>query len=220
MRRVRQSGLLPPELAKNTKVSIVGVGTLGSWAALALAKMGVGNLDLWDGDKVEMVNVPLQVYTPWDRGKTKLSALLDVVRDYTVANGMEQGRRRYWEGEQLRSTIVVSGVDSFEARRALFTHALTPETTHFIDLRSGRETLLTYCIDLSNDEQKRMYTESLQSTPLDLDCHEQGIVYVGMRAGAEVAAMVASILRGMPVPPRQTITTNMYDTDPLWSVGG
>lgn len=216
MRRIRQMGLLPRKATKGARVSIVGLGTLGSWVALALGKMGIWSIDLWDGDKVQMVNIPLQVYDKgaaaagWNKASIMGAILGHYEPDSLYVNPM-------WDGDPLESRIIVSGVDSFDARRRLFEEAPTDTTTHFIDLRSGRETLLTYCVDLSNQKHRRMYQDSLQVSPLELDCREQGIVYVGMRAGAEASAMVAAILRGMPVPFQQVINTNFFDTEGLWN---
>lgn len=221
MRRLRQSKLLPPKVMADASVAVVGLGTLGSWAALALAKMGVPRIELWDGDKVETVNMPLQVYSPDDHGETKAVAMEGMVLPYYTDNPTSSpylSANGMWDGHPLDHRFIISGVDSFEARRQLFAEGPTDTTTHFIDLRSGRETLLTYCVTMASDAERMAYIESLTVDPIDLDCKEQGIVYVGMRAGAEAAAMVAGLLRGFKPPFSQLINTNFFDSDPRWSV--
>lgn len=59
-----------------TKVAIVGLGGLGSNVALWLARLGVGQLLLYDFDKVELSNLNRQYYFLEDVGQYKATALL------------------------------------------------------------------------------------------------------------------------------------------------
>jgi molybdopterin/thiamine biosynthesis adenylyltransferase len=53
-------------------IAIIGLGGLGSPAALALARSGVARLGLFDGDRVELHNLPRQtLYTDADIGRPK-----------------------------------------------------------------------------------------------------------------------------------------------------
>ena len=58
------------------KVAIVGLGGLGSNVALWLARLGVGQLLLYDFDKVELSNLNRQYYFLEDVGQYKTTALL------------------------------------------------------------------------------------------------------------------------------------------------
>jgi bacteriocin biosynthesis cyclodehydratase domain-containing protein len=56
-------------------VLVLGVGGLGSWAAISLACCGVGELTLVDGDSVELSNLNRQLlYTEDDIGRPKATA--------------------------------------------------------------------------------------------------------------------------------------------------
>jgi len=209
--RDRQASILPSQALKGASVAIVGLGTLGSWTALALAKMGVPKLTLWDGDHIEEHNAPLQFYLRTAAGLPKAQTLANSLRGHG-ARGITV--RPMWNGDPIAAQVIVSAVDQWDLRRRLFMEApLRARTTHFIDLRAGREALLIYVANLSNVLHHHAYLDSLSRTPLALDCHEQGIVYVGMRAGAEVAALVAGILRNQPVPFRQLVNLNLFDTE-------
>src|SRR5918998_30716 len=57
---------------REARVVVLGVGGLGSWAALGLACCGIGELVLYDGDVVELSNLNRQVlFTPADVGRPK-----------------------------------------------------------------------------------------------------------------------------------------------------
>ena len=58
-----------PNKVKNKEVHIIGVGAVGSFIALTLAKLGLQKLTIWDFDTVEETNVANQVYTQKDVGK-------------------------------------------------------------------------------------------------------------------------------------------------------
>jgi len=66
-------GVEGQEKLSKAKVLIIGLGGLGSPAALYLAAAGVGTLGLADGDKVDITNLQRQVihFTP-DLGKSKV----------------------------------------------------------------------------------------------------------------------------------------------------
>jgi molybdopterin/thiamine biosynthesis adenylyltransferase len=58
-----------------TAVAVIGLGGLGSPAALALARAGVTPLGLFDGDRVEVHNLPRQtLFTDADLGRPKAEA--------------------------------------------------------------------------------------------------------------------------------------------------
>ena len=51
---VKKEGL---ETLKNAKVLVVGLGGVGSFAAEFLARAGVGNMTIVDGDIVDITNI-------------------------------------------------------------------------------------------------------------------------------------------------------------------
>ena len=46
---------------KNSRVAIFGLGGVGSYVAEALARSGVGNMDIFDGDVVDVTNINRQL---------------------------------------------------------------------------------------------------------------------------------------------------------------
>ncbi len=68
------------QLLRQAHVAIVGLGGLGSNAAVWLARLGVGRLTLIDFDKVELSNLNRQYYFLQDVGEYKASALHKLLR--------------------------------------------------------------------------------------------------------------------------------------------
>jgi adenylyltransferase/sulfurtransferase len=112
------------ERLRQAKVLVVGLGGLGSPAALYLAASGVGELRLADPDRVEIANLQRQIlYTMADLGRPKVvtarGRLLALDPDLTVVE--LPGRL---EGERLTEQVaavdaVVDGSDNFATRLAL-----------------------------------------------------------------------------------------------------
>jgi tRNA A37 threonylcarbamoyladenosine dehydratase len=57
----------------------IGCGAVGSFTAFALAKMGVGSIKVYDPDRVEIHNLPNQMFAAQDCGLYKAEALRDMV---------------------------------------------------------------------------------------------------------------------------------------------
>jgi sulfur carrier protein ThiS adenylyltransferase len=69
------------EKVRGARVGIAGLGGLGSHAALALARVGVGELVLADFDVVEPSNLNRQCYFVRQIGRTKTEALAETIRE-------------------------------------------------------------------------------------------------------------------------------------------
>lgn len=69
------------EIFKNSKVSILGCGGLGSNIAMTLARAGIGEIFLYDFDKVEYSNLNRQNYKISDIGKEKVLATKKIIEE-------------------------------------------------------------------------------------------------------------------------------------------
>jgi molybdopterin/thiamine biosynthesis adenylyltransferase len=77
----RPSWWEPQVLLRNGRVTVVGLGGVGSHVALALAASGVGHLHCVDRDTVELSNLNRQIlFTEHDIGRTKIEAGIDRLR--------------------------------------------------------------------------------------------------------------------------------------------
>lgn len=104
-----------------SSILVVGVGGLGSPAALYLAAAGVGRLGLVDGDDVELSNLQRQVlHGTRDIGRPKVESaaetLADINPDTTVQlHGTRLSRENVWDLVSDHD-VVLQCSDNFETR--------------------------------------------------------------------------------------------------------
>ncbi len=115
-----------PEVTKRlleSTVGIAGLGGLGSNAAVALARSGIGKLILVDFDKVEFSNLNRQCYTGEDVGLYKADALSRYLRKINPFTVVEKYVARITEENCLEffkdADAVVEAVDNVESKRLI-----------------------------------------------------------------------------------------------------
>ena len=120
--------LLLPELGpdgqrrlKAARILLVGVGGLGSPAALYLAAAGVGHLTLVDFDGVDVTNLQRQVlHGTKDVGRPKVESARDRLRDLNPHVSVDAVATRVSPGNVLALVrdhdLVLDGSDSFSTR--------------------------------------------------------------------------------------------------------
>lgn len=108
-------------------VVVVGCGGLGSWIAVALARMGIGHLTLVDPDVFDRTNVPRQLAFPNDISQSKAYCLArNIVSHMTTAGWVDAVAADSDEAlASIRSCpdAIVVGVDNNAARLASSTWA-------------------------------------------------------------------------------------------------
>ncbi|BDG08501.1 tRNA threonylcarbamoyladenosine dehydratase [Anaeromyxobacter paludicola] len=109
-RTARLLGLDPMERLARAHVVVIGLGGVGSFAAEALARAGVGRLTLCDGERIDETNVNRQLHAlEGEVGRYKAEALADRYRRVNAAARIEAVCERY--GEETAARIVPAGVD-------------------------------------------------------------------------------------------------------------
>jgi bacteriocin biosynthesis cyclodehydratase domain-containing protein len=102
---------------REARVAVLGVGGLGSWAALSLACCGVGELTLVDGDVVEISNLNRQVlYSPADIGRPKAQVAATAIRRFNPGIRVEPVARTLGTPGEIEaavrdSSLVVDAAD-------------------------------------------------------------------------------------------------------------
>lgn len=168
-------------------LTLIGAGGLGSWTALALAKCGFHPLTIYDHDVVEEKNTRNQVYGRSAVGGAKPGSLANCIHrqvpnfpDITACN------KRVTPSTVLQTRIVVTAVDSIEARRDIFKAIeASPQVTLLVDLRAGGGTVKVLVCYPRDADSVRWYTAThLVDAPALPLCLQDFEAHVGMLAAS------------------------------------
>jgi len=165
------------ELRKKT-VAIVGLGSLGSFPSLLLAKNGV-NLNLIDFDRVSIENLSSQIYSGEDIGKYKTKALAGYLKRINREIKIKILTEKLTPSNLkiLDSDLIIDCTDNLEARFLIDSYCYKKKM--WIHTAALRATGLVYVVNNSLSD--------LYSGDIKLDsCSEHGILN-------STASMVASI---------------------------
>ena len=100
-------------------VILAGVGGIGSYVGFLLARMKPASMFIYDDDIVEAVNMSGQLYGQSDLGRTKVSALAKMIRNYAGYSSVFAINERF-TNESEASDIMICGFDNMEARKTFF----------------------------------------------------------------------------------------------------
>jgi bacteriocin biosynthesis cyclodehydratase domain-containing protein len=112
--------LVPSECQRRlheAKVAVLGVGGLGGWAAMALATIGIGEMWMIDGDRVEISNLNRQIlYTEADLGLLKVECAAARLRAFNPAARITATARRLESEVEIAdfiagADVVIDAVD-------------------------------------------------------------------------------------------------------------
>lgn len=115
-------------LLKASSVLIVGVGGVGSYAAEAVARAGVGRITLMDGDIVQPSNLNRQLVALTSTlGRNKAEVMAERIRDINPEAEVTALARFYEEDDALDLTEydwIIDAIDSVIAKTALIKTAV------------------------------------------------------------------------------------------------
>lgn len=101
------------------EIMVVGVGGVGGWTAINLARIG-HNLYLIDPDCVDEGNVTGgQPYRTQDIGELKVEAISRICRDFGTISPIYSVNEYYSEDVGI-TNIMITGLDNMKARRDVF----------------------------------------------------------------------------------------------------
>ena len=212
----RQLDLLPVDKL-GVPIKIVGAGAIGSWAGLALAKMGFGDITVCDHDTIEIENMNCQFYRFDDIGKNKAEALRDLIKDFTKTE-IQVITEPYQGG--ILNGIVISAVDSMEVRKLIWDNhkKCSPNTKFIIDPRMGAETAMLYTMNPMDEQdivsyEKTLYTDENAEHER---CTAKATIYTANMLSGLVAKTVKDIVTGGNYP--RTAIWSIRDNDfSAWS---
>lgn len=142
------------------QITVIGAGATGSWLVLALARLGLTNITVYDYDVIEEHNIPNQAYGIGDVGKYKVNALYDKVLEET---GTKINIKCEKFVNQRLVGVVFLMVDTMSARKEIWNASIKLKQTVklLIEPRMGLSLGRIYTIQPMDMSQIRGYEDTL-----------------------------------------------------------
>jgi len=180
----------------NIPITLIGAGSIGSFTALGLTKMGCQDLTVFDFDTVDEVNVGCQLYGMSDLNKDKPTALNEIIN--RLADISLVACCRKWDG--ATSPIMISALDSMETRREVWEAIKSNiKVDWYIDGRMAGEYMHILTVNMSDKNERAFYEKSLEAKEVEqLSCSNKGIVYNTLIIGGLITQQVKRIAKKEP----------------------
>lgn len=146
----------------DSRIHIVGCGSVGSTVAENLARCGVTKFTLWDFDTVEPHNLANQMFRQQDVNKPKVEALLEILKEINpdVVDDVEL-KPDGWKGKMMSGYIFLC-VDNIDLRREIVEkHMDSPYVKAMFDFRTRLEDAQHYAADWSDEKMKKDFLNSM-----------------------------------------------------------
>ena len=195
----RHSGIFAP---LEGRITLIGAGGIGALTAVVLAKMSDGELEIWDADTVDPINIATQYHTVHHIGMNKAAATAEMVSLYSDscevgANGMNFPG----EFEFLPSRFVVSAVDSIKSRKAIWAALKGKMWEYYLDARMSAEVFQLYTVSAKNVEwYEHMLGLQDDAEIADIPCTAKATIYTAAFAAGHIGKTIRELVTGKNPP--------------------
>lgn len=191
-------------------ITIIGLGNIGSQTALALARLGISFLELYDHDKVESHNLSSQSFDTLDLNKFKVAAskeqLLKINPEIVVMT--HENKFMGKKGSISPENIVVIAVDSMKTRKDIcksMKKNKIPFPKLLIDGRMGGSQIEVHSF-YSYEEWENSFCDNPSNDP----CGARYICYTSMIIGAFIANQIKRFLNNESIKKEIIFEVNNY----------
>lgn len=180
---------------RDISITLVGCGGIGAATALALAKMGVGELNIWDADVVDPINLATQMHRLLDTQKYKVDAVKEMLAEFSDDTEVLTDCRRVTAEDRLYNYIVISAVDSIQARKDIWKAVTCGGVSYYVDARMASEELHIYFIDMNADLSwyDQMLAAETDENVLEESCTSKATIYCAFLSAAILGKTVKQI---------------------------
>jgi hypothetical protein len=212
----RQTGIIKPGLLKDSRVTLIGTGSVGSFTALTLGKMGVQNIEAYDEDGVSEHNLPNQFFRKEDVGQFKATALASILASFSDTT--VKSMLMFYKSQRLQPVVIVA-TDSMSSRMTAWKQFKAQKQARvFIEARMGAELGRVITIQknskgvLSKDDEK-FYAEHWypDSKMVQLPCTARSIIYNVLMLASLICRAYKGVLTKEAVPRELVFSMTMLD---------
>jgi len=172
----RHWDMIDVERLHTTPIKIIGTGSVGSFTCLSLCKMGAHNIEIWDDDLIDEVNISNQFFRIKDIGEYKVDALQGLVKEFEDVSIIYHPDK--CNGSEALNGIVIVALDSMLPRKRIWDSVKKNSNVElFIDPRMGGRVARIYALkpgDNVEAYERTLYTDE-NSAPER--CTERTIIY-------------------------------------------
>ena len=191
----RQMDIVTPDNFGKYTVTVIGSGGIGSPTTLALAKMGVEKITIYDDDVVEKHNLPNQMYRISDLGKSKVEATRDICSDF--AGTIITTCNEKFDTQPVHG-IVISGVDTMKSRESIWKRMkYNPMVNLYVDARMGAELCKICTVNPCDPDDIKWYEKTLfpdEQASEEL-CTAKSVIYNTFSIAGLIASQVKKFAR-------------------------
>jgi len=185
-------------------IEVIGCGAIGSHTIMALARMGFGNLTIYDYDKVSDVNLNNQGFSRHEIGRMKALCMRDRV-DHEVGFVINAHCAKY-QPSKFKG-IVIMAVDSMEARKEIWDGS--NDAKLIIDPRMGAEYIKMYAMNPRDEKDRESYAKTLYTDEeaVQVRCTEKSTIYTAYL----ISGLIANVVKDF-------VTKNDYIRTLNWNI--
>lgn len=141
--------------AKSKVVTCVGVGGIGSYAAMLISRFSPRSMHVYDMDIVDSSNISGQFYKISDIGKSKVTCTRDNIHAFSAYNNVFVYDTNAVDVPFNNSDIFILGLDSMRARKDVITKIINENSNEdnlpwIIDGRLSMRTLQVFCFKVKS----------------------------------------------------------------------
>jgi molybdopterin/thiamine biosynthesis adenylyltransferase len=203
----------PSDPRMQVPIVLIGAGTIGSWTALFLTKLGLNDITVFDPDIVENQNRANQLYGEESLGELKVRSLFFEIQHLSsirIEDIKTQFPGEYSYPSTGHRVIVLVTVDSMKSRQQIFEWLQKEQMSVglFIDARTGGEVGRVFAFEPMQPSLMEQYSHTLHSDTPDAEMNEE------VRRSSEVKCTARSIVDvSVTVAARITNTVRKYLTN-------
>ena len=201
---MRQMDLIDITKLSKCCITIIGAGSIGSFTALTLAKMGVGTIKIFDGDGVTTTNLSSQFFRNKDVGKFKVDAIKEIIEEFSECKVIPINQ--FYKNRALSEYVIVA-TDSMESRRVIWEQFnKQPKAQYLIEARMGAELAKVYTIKNKYNDFN-FYIETLHSDAqaYKLPCTARTIIYNVQMISSLIVRAFKSIVQNETNFPKEIV---------------
>lgn len=133
------------------EIHVVGAGAIGSHVVETLIKAGIGNIHVYDMDKVEDYNIPNQAYRRKHIGMQKVQAMAELAAELGAEITAHDGAVE--KIDLSTPGYVFIAVDNMEVRKSIFDSLEFNPNARVVEARMAAQYGEIYYIDMLNLDQ-------------------------------------------------------------------